>query len=210
VAAIKTDGGHALALETDVSDPVSVSAMVEQTLSALGRIDILVNNAGIAGTLGPVLDLTFETWNHVIGVNLSGVFLCSQAVARVMVERKTPGRIINVGSINGSIAQRNAAAYVASKGGVDMLTKALAVDLAEYGILVNCIAPGSIRVERNAGYFDAEPLATTFKKAIPLGHPGTGDDIAGAAAFLASDDSAFMTGAVLVVDGGFSSYFRID
>lgn len=203
-------GGDGLVIQTDVSQPESVKTMVAKTLAKYGKIDILVNNAGIAGTLGGFLDLSYENWQRVIGVNLTGVYLCSQAAAQQMVEQGIQGRIISIGSVNGFIAQKDAAAYVASKGGVLMLTKAMAVDLAQYGILVNCIAPGSIRVGRNTAYYDSEPFQALFQKGVPLGHPGLPGDVAGAVAFLASDDAAFITGTNLVIDGGFTSYFRIE
>jgi NAD(P)-dependent dehydrogenase (short-subunit alcohol dehydrogenase family) len=138
------------------------------------------------------------------------VFLCSQVVARAMVAQKVEGSIVNIGSLDSFAAERDAAAYAASKGGVLTLTKAMAVDLAPYSIRVNCIAPGSIRVERNAPRFDSEPLRTTLPKAIPLGHPGQPEDIAAAAVFLASGDAKFITGASLMVDGGFTAYVRVD
>jgi NAD(P)-dependent dehydrogenase (short-subunit alcohol dehydrogenase family) len=210
VSEISAAGNEAIAIEVDVSQPPSVENMLEQTLDRFGQVDILVNNAGIAGRDGHFLNLTIERWQAVVSVNLTGIFLCSQSVARSMVEKGVRGRIINVASVNSYIAQKEAAAYVASKGGVLQLTKAMAVDLAGYGILVNCIAPGSIRVKRNAQIFDSEPLKTSLSKGIPLGHTGVPEDIAAAAVFFASEDSGFVTGACLVVDGGFSAYFRVD
>lgn len=210
VRAITNSGGDAKPLEVDVGQAASVENMVRETIELYGQIDVIVNNAGIAGRDGHFLDLTLDRWRAVINVNLTGVFLCAQKVARYMVEKGVKGRIINIASVNSFIAQKEAAAYVASKGGVLQLTKAMAVDLARYGILVNCIAPGSIRVKRNARFFDSEPLKTSLPKGIPLGHTGLPDDIASTAVFFASEDSAFVTGACLVVDGGFSAYFRID
>jgi NAD(P)-dependent dehydrogenase (short-subunit alcohol dehydrogenase family) len=169
-----------------------------------------VNNAGAAGGNGPFLDIPLERWQHVLDVNLTGMFLCSQLAARQMVGQGIKGRIINIGSLDSFIAERQAAAYAASKGGVLMLTKAMAVDLAEYGILVNCIAPGSIRVDRNSSYYDQEPLRTALAKGIPLGHTGRPADIAAAAVFLACDDSSFITGASITVDGGFTAHLRTD
>lgn len=207
---IRALGGQAMAVPTDVSRPGQVQSLVKKTLDRFGRIDILVNNAGRAGRNGPFLELDLTTWNAVIGVNLTGVFLCSQAAARAMVAHRIKGRIINIGSIDSFVAEREAAAYAASKGGLLLLTKAMAVDLAKYQILVNCIIPGSIRVERNVSFLERKPVKAALSKAIPIGHPAEPADIAGAAVFLASDDSTFMTGSSLVVDGGYLAYARVE
>lgn len=198
-------------LKCDVSQPIEVETSIQKTLDYFGQIDILVNNAGRTGGCGNFIDVTLRDWHSYIGVNLTGVFLVGQVVARSMVERKIAGSIINIGSVNSFIAEQGASPYVASKGGVLMLTKAMAYDLAQYGIRVNMIAPGPIRVPGNAQIFDSEPLRTIFTHSVPLGgKPGEGADIAGAAVFLASNDSKFMTGASLVVDGGASAIFRND
>jgi NAD(P)-dependent dehydrogenase (short-subunit alcohol dehydrogenase family) len=207
---IRAGGGQASAVETDVSKQSEVEALIQTTLERHARIDILINCAGIAGGNGPFLEMPLERWQKVIDVNLTAVFLCSQAAARAMVAHGIRGRIINIGSLDSFIAEKEAAAYVASKGGVLLLTKAMAVDLAQYGILVNCIAPGSIRVDRNSARFDSEPVRTALAKAIPLGHTGLPEDIAAAAVFLSSDDSTFITGASLMVDGGYTAYGRVD
>jgi NAD(P)-dependent dehydrogenase (short-subunit alcohol dehydrogenase family) len=207
---IRDNGGDATYIQTDVSEPSDVERLIDQTMEVYGKIDVLVNNAAVAGGNGPFLDISLENWRRVIEVNLTGMFLCSQSVARQMVKGNINGKIINIGSLDSFIAERHAAAYAASKGGVLMLTKAMAVDLAEYGILVNCIAPGSIRVERNAPYYDTEPLRTALRKGIPLRHTGHPEDIGAVAVFLASDETGFMTGASIVVDGGFSAYLCVE
>jgi NAD(P)-dependent dehydrogenase (short-subunit alcohol dehydrogenase family) len=207
---ICASGGEALAVQADVSRPADVLSLVQKAVDRFGRIDVLVNNAGRAGRNGRFLELDLRTWRDVIDVNLTGVFLCSQAAARVMVAQGVQGRIINIGSLDSFVAEREAAVYAASKGGVLLLTKAMAVDLAEYGILVNCLVPGSIRVERNSSFLDREPVRTALGKAIPLGRPGDIKDVAGAAVFLASDDSGFVTGTSLVVDGGYLAHARIE
>jgi len=207
---LRASGAHATSTPVDVSDPSSVDRLVEQTLDVYGAIDILVNNAGLAGANGPFLDLDYDTWKAVLDVNLSGVFLCGRAVGRAMVAKQTRGRIVNIGSLNSFSAQKQAAAYAASKGGVLMLTKAMAVDLACFDILVNCLVPGSVLVERNNSHWSTEPLRTALSKAIPLGGPGTVEQIAAAAAFLASSENSFMTGAALVVDGGYLAYARVE
>lgn len=185
---------------TDVSRPEDVGRLVDQTVAAFGRVDILVNNAGI-GIAGPFLDVSLELWDRTMAVNLTGAFLCGQAVGRVMV-RQHSGRIINIASINSFIAEPHVAHYAASKGGLVQLTKGMAVDLAPYNVLVNAIAPGPILTERSAPVF-ALPEQQAHLKRVLLGHPGAPDDIAATAAFLASDDAAFIHGAVFVVDGGY-------
>lgn len=205
-----SEGSDARVAAVDVTDEASVDALVGNALAWYGRIDILVNNAGRAGTNGPFLDLDRSVWRQVIDTNLNGSFLCGQAVARAMTAHGTRGSIVNIGSLNSFSAQKDAAAYAASKGGVLMLTKAMAVDLARYGIRVNCLAPGSILVERNASLFSAEPVKSGLAKAIPLGGPGSVEQVASAAVFLASEDSAFMTGATMVIDGGYLAYARIE
>lgn len=203
-------GSEVIAVQTDVSRKDSVEDLVEKVADRFGRMDILVNCAGVAGADGPFLEVTMKRWQQVIGVNLTGIFIITQVVARWMVKNSVHGKIVNIASVNSILAQKNAAAYVASKGGVLMLTKAVAVDLAEYGIRCNCIAPGSIRVDRNAPYMDSEPMKSALQKGIPLGHIGEPGDIAATALFLASDDSKFITGTCISVDGGFSAYFRVD
>jgi len=210
VKMIRENGGEAVFIQTDLTQPPTIDALVRQTLDVYGRIDVLVNNAAVAGGNGPFLDIPLEEWKRIIDINLTGTFLCSQAVARQMARDEIRGRIINIGSLDSFIAERHAAAYAASKGGVLMLTKAMAVDLAEHGILVNCIAPGSIRVERNAPNYDTEPLRTSLRKGIPLRHTGRPEDIGAIAVFLASDETDFMTGASIVVDGGFSAYLCVE
>lgn len=207
---IDANGGEVVFIQTDVASHKSVNELAKKTLGQFGQVDILVNSAGIAGRDGHFLNITNERWNQVLGVNLTGVFICSQVISQIMVEKGIKGRIVNIASINSLIAQKEAAAYVASKGGVLQLTKAMAVDLASYGIRVNCISPGSIRVARNKPYLNAEPMRSALLKGIPLGSSGIPEDVALAALFLSSEESAFITGANIVVDGGFSAYFRTD
>lgn len=200
-------GTAMIARPLDVTDPARCAALVDFALERFGRLDVLVNNAGVAGLNRCLIDLDHCVWRQVIETNLSGTFYCGQAAARAMIRCGARGRILNIGSLNSFSAQKNAAAYVASKGGVLMLTKAMAVDLAPYGICVNCLAPGSILVERNRVALTAQ---ASLGQAIPLGAPGSVEDVAAAAAFLASDESAFITGAALVIDGGFLSYARME
>ena len=173
-----------------------------------GRIDILINNAGLTGGTGTFLEITLADWQRYIDVNLTGCFIVGQAVARAMVAGGTHGRIVNIGSINSFAAERDRPVYVTSKGGVLLLTKVMAVELAQYGILVNCIAPGAITVDRNRAIFAAEPLRSGLAACIPLGGTGSGEDIAAAALFLASEDNRYITGKSLLVDGGYMALNR--
>ena len=200
VHAIRNAGGEARFAPTDVSAADQVEAMVQATLSAFGGIDILLNNAGVL-TFGTVLDTDLETWNRVIGINLTGVYLCSRAVLPHMIERGG-GSIINVSSSTGAHdANANTAAYVTSKGGVTLLTRAMAIDHASHGVRINAIAPGPTDTQMlrdNLTETERDAFAQTFPMQR-LARPG---EPAQAVLFLASDASAYVTGAVLAVDGG--------
>ncbi len=201
-AAERLAGGAATARAqpTDVSSPEDVARLVRETVTEFGRVDILVNNAGVS-LPSPFLDIPLEVWDRTLAVNLTGAFLCAQAAGRIMVQQRW-GRIINIASINAFIAEPHAAHYAASKGGLVQLTKGMAVDLAPHNVLVNAIAPGPIVTERSAPVF-ARPDQQEHLRRVLLGHPGMPDDVAAAAAFLASEDAAFIHGAVLTVDGGY-------
>ena len=201
VAATLADGGaRARAQAADVSRPADVTRLIQETVEAYGRLDILVNNAGVS-LPAPFLEISAAVWERTLAVNLTGAFLCAQAAARVMVPQRW-GRIINIASINAFVAEPHAAHYAASKGGLVQLTKGMAVDLAPHNVLVNAIAPGPIVTERSAPIF-ARPEHQEHLRRVLLGHAGVPDDIARAAVFLASEDAAFIHGAVLTVDGGY-------
>jgi glucose 1-dehydrogenase len=200
-AAIVNAGGTALAVPCDAADRPSVEAMVETTVERFERVDILVNNAGVSSTYH-VLDLPESEWDRVLAVNLKGVFLCSQAVGRVMAEAGR-GVIINISSQLSDVARPEKAHYVSAKGGVKMLTKALALDLAPHGIRVNAVAPGPIETELTAPLFADPEQRTRFLLRLPLHRLGRPEDLIGAVVFLASDAAAFVTGTTVYVDGGY-------
>jgi NAD(P)-dependent dehydrogenase (short-subunit alcohol dehydrogenase family) len=208
-AALRAAGHQARSGAVDVGDAWQVEAFVAEVESELGPVDLLVNNAAVS--LGQsFLDTSWETWERTLRVNLSGAFLCAQAVARRMVERGAGGRIVNIGSTNSFTAERGQASYVTSKGGLAMLTRAMAVDLAPHGILVNAVVPGPIRTEATAAVFDTEDYASALAHGVPLARAGRPAEIAGIVAFLASADASYMTGSFLVADGGWLSYLRTD
>jgi NAD(P)-dependent dehydrogenase (short-subunit alcohol dehydrogenase family) len=205
-AAAQQLGVTALARAIDVADPAQVNSMVEQVVAQFGRIDCLVNNAYISGGYAPVAETTDEVWNRVLAVNLTGYFNCARAAARVMIAQGG-GAMVNLSSgagLRGSISA--GVQYSASKAGIIGLTKGLAADLAPQGIRVNCIAPGLIDTglgapDRWSGWTRAE-VERYAQRDIALGRVGAPEDIADVVVFLLSDAARFMTGEVIVVDGG--------
>jgi 2-dehydro-3-deoxy-D-gluconate 5-dehydrogenase len=206
---LAADGFSATGVGVDVADSESIQTMVEATVRSHGRLDILVNNAGVF-PFSPVLDTSEALWDRVLDINLKGVFFASQAAARQMVSEGHGGRIVNIASIDALHPTGGLAHYDASKGGVVMLTRAIALELGPLGIRVNAIAPGSIQTPgaaaaggaRPAG-MDLEQTMKAFLDRIPLGRIGVPDDIARAVLFFASSMSDYATGALLVVDGGY-------
>jgi NAD(P)-dependent dehydrogenase (short-subunit alcohol dehydrogenase family) len=196
-------GVRAVGLRCDVTDKLEVDELVTRIVRELGRIDIVVNNAGTSWG-APAVDHPLEAWNKVISVNLTGVFLVSQAAARAMIERGSGGKIVNVASTAafGALPPElmDAVAYTASKGGVLSLTRDLAVKWARHGILVNALAPGWFPSEMSQALL--ERRAEGLLAEIPLGRFGGPDDLKGAVAFLSSAASDFVTGQVIVLDGG--------
>ena len=206
---ISLAGGEAFFVETDVTSPQSVERLIEEVDKRFGRLDVLVNNAAISRG-DSFLYTSLEKWRATIEVNLTGVFLTGQKAAWYMIRRGIRGRIVNIASTNAFASEKGACPYVASKGGVNQLTKAMAVDLAEYGITVNAVAPGPVLTEANAGTFTLKPLSEAFARAIPAGGPGRPEDVAAAVGFLASDECRFINGATLLVDGGYLAYSRFE
>ena len=199
-AALAEQVGRAIPVTLNVADPASVSAMVASVIHAFGRIDILVNNAGIGGKT-PFLETSLEEWNRIIGINLTGAFLVAQAITREMV-KTGGGKVVNIASLSGQRGGNGRAAYGSAKAGLELLTKVMAVELAEYNINVNSIAPGAIETEM-AKFAHDEATRAAYNYLIPMVRYGTPEEIADAAAFLCSDESRYITGHTLNVDGGF-------
>jgi len=204
VEEIKALGGHSVGISTDVSVAEQVRSLVKQTVDNFGRIDILVNNAGICHS-ATLLEMTEQCWDEVLDVNLKGVFLCTQAVARYMVEQRY-GKIINISSNSGrGGGLDDCANYCVSKAGVIQLTKSSAFELGPYGINVNAIAPGAVLTDMDKRYMTPEQYKQyrEGRKAMAvLGRIGDTQDIANLALFLASDDSSFICGETVAIDGG--------
>ena len=197
VSELEALGVRAAAIAGDVGDAAAVRRMMEDVAASLGPIDILVNNAGVQ-TWTPFLEVTEEEWDLVIRTNLKGCFLCMQAAARLMQGRG--GVIVNIGSGCNKVPFPGLVAYTASKGGIEMLTRVAAVELGPYRIRVNCVAPGAVEVERTK--LEVDDYAGTWGAVTPLGRIGTPEDIARTVRFMASDDSTFITGQTIWVDGG--------
>ena len=205
-AVAKTLGGAAVPIAADLSRAEEVRRLARTALDAMdGRIDILVNNAG-QPRVAPSTELAEGDYRATMDLNLTAYFLLAQAIGRQMIERGG-GSIINVGSINGSVAFPQRLAYCVSKAGVNMLTKVLAIEWAAHGVRVNCLAPGYVETPFIQG-LAAQGILDTRKLAArtPMGRLGTPDEMGDAAVFLAGDESAFVTGAILTADGGWQAY----
>jgi NAD(P)-dependent dehydrogenase (short-subunit alcohol dehydrogenase family) len=197
-------GGEAHLSVADVSRGADAERMVDEAVRVFGRLDALVNNAAVM-VPKTVPELSEDEWDYVLGVNLKGVFLCSKQAILCFRRQGGGGAIVNMASVNSFYAEGGIAAYCAAKGGVQQLTRAMAIDHSAEGIRVNCICPGWIDTPMNAGYF-ADPAARGFAdKLHALGRIGQPAEVAAVAAFLISADASFVTGASIVADGGFSA-----
>jgi NAD(P)-dependent dehydrogenase (short-subunit alcohol dehydrogenase family) len=199
-AAAELDGHSATAMLIDVTEPNSIQDLFETVIANHGRLDILINNAGI-GTTRLFVDTDLQEWERTIRVNLTGSFLCGQQAARQMM-RQNVGRIINITSLSGQKGGIGRAAYGASKAGLELLTKVMAVELAEYGINVNAIAPGPIMTD-TAKAMHTQETREAYHRLIPQRRYGEASEVASAALFLVSDEARYITGHTLNVDGGF-------
>ena len=195
---VSAAGTRAHVRRLDLEELPTAADTIDELVEALGGVDVFVNNAG-TGSSAPFLELSFEDWSRTLDVDLSGAFLCAQRAARHMA-RAGGGRIINVTSVHEHVPLPRSAAYCAAKGGLGLLTKVMALELAEHGITVNSIAPGEVATEMT-GNEDVDPR-TVRRPGIPVGRPGDANEIAAAIAYLASDEASYVTGTSLVVDGG--------
>jgi|SRR5579871_438014 len=198
---IQSIGRRTVVVGGNVAAAADVQAMVDTTVQRLGGLDILVNNAGIEHEVS-LLEMTEQQWDLVLGVNLKGVFLCSQAAARQMVKQGRGGRIINISSVHEDLPFPGYSSYVAAKGGVRMLTRNMGLELAPHGINVVGVGPGAIATPINKGTLDDPERKAALEHQIPLGRIGTGEDVARVVAFLASDAASYVTCTTYFVDGG--------
>ena len=198
----------------NLGDEDTIKAVVAQHEERFGRLDVLVNNAGVGGGSTPLHELDLDDWNRTLAVNLTGPFLCTRAAMPHLLASGR-GRIINIASVLGLVPARLQSSYIAAKAGVVNLTKAMALELAPHGVLVNAVAPGSTQTQgwekwiKDAGS-EAQDLHARLMSHIPLGRPGTPQEMANAVLFLAAPESSYITGHVLTVDGGWTAGFSRD
>jgi NAD(P)-dependent dehydrogenase (short-subunit alcohol dehydrogenase family) len=196
---LREKGARAALRQLDLERPTDGPPVIDALAEELGGLDVLVNNAGTGHSI-PFLELDLETWRRVLDVDLTGAFLCAQAAARRMVDQGRGGRIVNVTSVHEHVPLPDAAAYCAAKGGLGLLTKCMALELAEHGVTVNAVAPGEIAT-RMTGNEDVDP-GEVARPGIPAGRPGHAREIGETVAWLASPAASYLTGHSLVVDGG--------
>jgi len=202
---IEAKGIRSIAVETDISDESQLEALVDKVVSDFGRLDILVNNAGISQlSYTPTQNLPVAEWDRINNVNLRGTFLCCKHIGGLMI-KNGGGTIVNIASTAGITGVPRAPAYCASKAGVILLTKSLALEWAEYNVRVNAVAPHYLETDLTKGLRDSEKVFSSLTRSIPLKRFGKTSDIVGAVLLLASDASSYMTGSVITVDGGYLS-----
>lgn len=204
---IKRDGGRAVAISADISQPDQVSTLVSSTVDAFGRLDIMVNNAGIEKDM-PFLETPVDLWNKIIAVDLTGAFLCSQAAAKQMVKQGQGGRIINISSVHEDLPKPTGVPYCAAKGGMRMMMRTMCVELAPYGITVNNVGPGAIDTPLDAPLKADPAKMKELLDEIPLHRMGQPDEVADLAIYLASDRSAYITGSSYFIDGGLMRFSK--
>ena len=196
-------GRRSVSVSLDVTDEGSIRAAVAKAEEAFGKIDILVNNAGM-NIRKPALEVTWEDWNRILDTNLRGSFFVAQGVAKGMIERRY-GRIINVGSVTSVAGYAGLGPYGASRGGIRQLTMSLADDWGRHGVTVNCLAPGWFKTAQNKVMYENQEWVEYLCDRIPLKRPGEPSDLDGPVVFLASEESRYVTGQTLLVDGGIST-----
>jgi NAD(P)-dependent dehydrogenase (short-subunit alcohol dehydrogenase family) len=206
VAKINAAGVRAVPVELDLRSLASIERAMKEVLAAFGKLDVLVNSAGV--TLGkPALEMSGEEWDSVLDVNLKGTFFMSQQMGRHLVATCRGGSIISVASTHGVIGFPTRSAYGISKGAIVQMTRMLAIEWAEHGIRVNAIAPGTVETPTRKAFFDANPgRRDVMIQRVPLKRFGTAEEMAGAVAYLASPQAAYITGQTLLLDGGLTSY----
>jgi glucose 1-dehydrogenase len=204
---VEAIGRRGILIKANLANVSETRAMVDEVVSRFDRLDILVNNAGIEKK-APFWEVTEQDYDKVVDVNLKGVFFASQAMVQQLRRTKRPGRIINISSVHEDLPFPGFASYCASKGGVRMLTRNLAVELGQLDITVNAIAPGAIATPINADLLNNQAQLDSLIAQIPLGRLGKPEDVAGLAAFLASDDASYVTGATYFVDGGLTWHYE--
>ncbi|GAA2576337.1 SDR family oxidoreductase [Dactylosporangium fulvum] len=194
--------GRLRLINLDVADPTAPEQLVTRLRDDDQRVDVLANVAGIL-RIAPFLEVSRDDWDRVLAVNLTGAFFLSQAVARVMVDNKTAGRIVNVSSVHAVVSEPNAAPYTATKGGLEAMTRTMASELAPYGITANCVRPGATRTRMSEPIYTPQ-IVRSLQAKIPLGTIAPPEWVASAVCYLASDEACYTTGACLDVDGGYA------
>jgi glucose 1-dehydrogenase len=207
VANAQMAGVRATAIQADLGTVAGVRSLVAQAIAQMGRLDILVNNAGVEKH-APFWEVTESDYDKVMNVNLKGVFFTTQAMVEHLRRDGRGGRIVNISSVHEELPFPNFAAYCASKGGLKMLTRNLAVELGPLGITINSIAPGAIATPINTALLNNPTKLQALTEQIPLGRLGKPEDVAGLAVFLASDEAAYVTGSTYVVDGGLTWFYQ--
>jgi glucose 1-dehydrogenase len=207
VAAIEAAGGRAVAVRMDVTSEEEVEQGFGHAREALGGLDLLVNNAGVEAPY-ELVDMPLDEWNRVLGVNLTGTFLCTRAAARIMRSDGTRGTVVMVSSVHEQIPWPRFSHYCATKGGVKLFAQSIAKELAPHGIRVVSVAPGAIETPINADVLDDPKARAEVEAEIPLGRWGTVEDVSRAIAWLASEQAAYVVGSTLFVDGGMTLYPR--
>lgn len=204
---VESAGAQGMIVQADVSKTSEVEEMMDEAWKRFGSADVLVNNAGVESR-APFLETREEDFDHVIAVNLKGPFFVTQAFVRRLAAEKKPGRVINISSVHEDIVFPGVAPYCASKGGLRMIMRTLAVELGSLGITVNNIAPGAIATPLNQSLLKNKPKLDALLEHIPLNRLGTPEDVAAIASWLASDEAGYVTGATYYVDGGLSRYYN--